>query len=107
METVHPSIAISGEPDYVADTLAMGGAFLLVARARAGRNAQDAMVVSRNSDARRWRKVRFYSLGADERDSVRTSSQDLGRFASAGAVVFRMDEIDTTQRSGQSCLVLR
>jgi len=33
MEIVHPSIAISGELDYVADTLAMSGAALLVAYA--------------------------------------------------------------------------
>jgi uncharacterized membrane protein len=36
MEIIHPSIAISGELDYVADTLAMSGAALLVARALAG-----------------------------------------------------------------------
>jgi uncharacterized membrane protein len=41
MEIVHPSIAISGELDYVADTLAMSGAALLVARAMGGRNALD------------------------------------------------------------------
>jgi uncharacterized membrane protein len=53
MEFVHPSIAISGELDYVADTLVMSGAALLVARAMAWRNAQDTMTVeSRNSDAR-------------------------------------------------------
>jgi uncharacterized membrane protein len=40
MEIVHPSIAISGELDYVADTLAMGGASLLVARAVAVKNAR-------------------------------------------------------------------
>jgi uncharacterized membrane protein len=45
MEIVHPSIAISGELDYVADTLAMSGAALLVARAVAGRNAPDTMAV--------------------------------------------------------------
>jgi uncharacterized membrane protein len=45
MEIVHPSIAISGELDYVADTLAMSGAALLVARAMAGRNAQGTMAV--------------------------------------------------------------
>lgn len=39
MEIVHPSIAISGELDYVADTLAMSGAALLVARAMAGKDA--------------------------------------------------------------------
>jgi uncharacterized membrane protein len=39
MEIVHPSIAISGELDYVADTLAMSGASLLVARAVAVKNA--------------------------------------------------------------------
>ena len=33
MEIVHPSIAISGELDYVADTLAMSGAALLIAGA--------------------------------------------------------------------------
>jgi uncharacterized membrane protein len=45
MEIVHPSIAISGELDYVADTLAMSGAALLVARAVAVRNAQGTMAV--------------------------------------------------------------
>jgi uncharacterized membrane protein len=43
MEIVHPSIAISGELDYVADTLAMSGAALLVARAMAGKDAQDTI----------------------------------------------------------------
>jgi hypothetical protein len=33
MEILHPSIVISGELDYVADTLAMSGAALLVAGA--------------------------------------------------------------------------
>jgi uncharacterized membrane protein len=44
-EIVHPSIAISGELDYVADTLAMSGAALLVARAMAWRNAQDTIAI--------------------------------------------------------------
>ncbi len=35
MEMIHPAIDISGELDYVADTLAMSGAALLVARATA------------------------------------------------------------------------
>jgi uncharacterized membrane protein len=43
MEIVHPSIAISGELDYVADTLAMSGAALLVARAVAGKDAEDTI----------------------------------------------------------------
>jgi len=33
MEFVHPSIEISGELDYVADTLAVGGAAFMVAGA--------------------------------------------------------------------------
>ena len=44
LEIVHPSIAISGELDYVADTLAVGGAALLVAgafRSRAGGRTQE------------------------------------------------------------------
>jgi uncharacterized membrane protein len=54
MEIVHPSIAISGELDYVADTLAMSGAALLVARAMAGSNALDTMAVeSRIEGARK------------------------------------------------------
>lgn len=42
MEAVHPSIAISGELDYVADTLAVGGAALLVARSLAVRESAPA-----------------------------------------------------------------
>ena len=45
MEIVHPSIAISGELDYVADTLAMSGAALLVARAIAWSNTQDTTAI--------------------------------------------------------------
>lgn len=40
MEIVHPSIEISGELDYVADTLAIGGAALLVAGAIARKPAR-------------------------------------------------------------------
>jgi uncharacterized membrane protein len=39
MEVAHPSIAMSGELDYVADTLAMSGAALLVANAIEKRSA--------------------------------------------------------------------
>ena len=53
MEIVHPSIAISGELDYVADTLAMSGAALLVARAMAGSNALDTMAVESRIEAAR------------------------------------------------------
>jgi hypothetical protein len=44
LEIVRPSIAISGELDYVADTLAVGGAALLVAgafRSRSGGRTQE------------------------------------------------------------------
>jgi hypothetical protein len=45
MEIIHPSIAISGELDYVADTLAMSGAALLVVWAMVEKNAQDTVAV--------------------------------------------------------------
>jgi uncharacterized membrane protein len=50
MEIVHPSIAISGELDYVADTLALSGAALLVAGALA-RNAPESSSPSPIPDA--------------------------------------------------------
>jgi hypothetical protein len=43
MEIVHPSIEISGELDYVADTLAVAGAALLIAGAHTRSAATEGM----------------------------------------------------------------